>query len=236
MEQYQQLTKMKHSGKVGAKFTIRFYDDFPQKSEIIATGTYGVEYDESNATPQLTRIGDDMTLHASLPIQSKMRRCILNDDGSVNYYLDASNSAQKAGGGAAVLDGTDGQVMVEIPEHYRRFDVDGTIRRILINENAFPGSHRVAKRYVSAYEAAMQRSTSKLASVVNEDPDYRGGTNISGWDGTNKTLLGRPATTFSRAEGRTYARNRGSVKWRSEERRVGKECVSTCRSRWSPYH
>src|SRR3546814_11119320 len=26
--------------------------------------------------------------------------------------------------------------------------------------------------------------------------------------------------------------NRG----RSEERRVGKECVSTCRSRWSPYH
>src|SRR3546814_10764731 len=28
----------------------------------------------------------------------------------------------------------------------------------------------------------------------------------------------------------------GSVAWRSEERRVGKECVSTCRSRWSPYH
>src|SRR3546814_18124818 len=28
---------------------------------------------------------------------------------------------------------------------------------------------------------------------------------------------------------------RGAV-GRSEERRVGKECVSTCRSRWSPYH
>src|SRR3546814_11350866 len=26
------------------------------------------------------------------------------------------------------------------------------------------------------------------------------------------------------------------VAGRSEERRVGKECVSTCRSRWSPYH
>src|SRR3546814_15495957 len=26
------------------------------------------------------------------------------------------------------------------------------------------------------------------------------------------------------------------TKYRSEERRVGKECVSTCRSRWSPYH
>src|SRR3546814_18439171 len=26
------------------------------------------------------------------------------------------------------------------------------------------------------------------------------------------------------------------LSYRSEERRVGKECVSTCRSRWSPYH
>src|SRR3546814_5164117 len=27
-----------------------------------------------------------------------------------------------------------------------------------------------------------------------------------------------------------------AINSRSEERRVGKECVSTCRSRWSPYH
>src|SRR3546814_15664681 len=27
-----------------------------------------------------------------------------------------------------------------------------------------------------------------------------------------------------------------AIAFRSEERRVGKECVSTCRSRWSPYH
>src|SRR3546814_11940908 len=32
-----------------------------------------------------------------------------------------------------------------------------------------------------------------------------------------------------------YLRRR-QEKERSEERRVGKECVSTCRSRWSPYH
>src|SRR3546814_16130478 len=28
----------------------------------------------------------------------------------------------------------------------------------------------------------------------------------------------------------------GANPWRSEERRVGKECVSMCRSRWSPFH
>src|SRR3546814_14327032 len=31
-------------------------------------------------------------------------------------------------------------------------------------------------------------------------------------------------------------RHFSDVPVRSEERRVGKECVSTCRSRWSPYH
>src|SRR3546814_14254143 len=35
---------------------------------------------------------------------------------------------------------------------------------------------------------------------------------------------------------RGIAHENGSVESRSEERRVGKECVSTCRSRWSPYH
>src|SRR3546814_1984841 len=33
-----------------------------------------------------------------------------------------------------------------------------------------------------------------------------------------------------------YAQFARSFHLRSEERRVGKECVSTCRSRWSPYH
>src|SRR3546814_7986672 len=39
--------------------------------------------------------------------------------------------------------------------------------------------------------------------------------------------------------GRHFGRGQGFGRdgfRRSEERRVGKECVSTCRSRWSPYH
>src|SRR3546814_10689569 len=42
---------------------------------------------------------------------------------------------------------------------------------------------------------------------------------------------------FDRGEQRPAARDRRRAgAGRSEERRVGKECVSTCRSRWSPYH
>src|SRR3546814_3333569 len=37
-------------------------------------------------------------------------------------------------------------------------------------------------------------------------------------------------------EAEPFSRKRGVTVPRSEERRVGKECVSPCRSRWSPYH
>src|SRR3546814_14525174 len=33
-----------------------------------------------------------------------------------------------------------------------------------------------------------------------------------------------------------FGKGKVKILARSEERRVGKECVSTCRSRWSPYH
>src|SRR3546814_2665449 len=42
-------------------------------------------------------------------------------------------------------------------------------------------------------------------------------------------------TRAARAVAVRHRRQRRAVT-RSEERRVGKECVSTCRSRWSPYH
>src|SRR3546814_3379141 len=41
------------------------------------------------------------------------------------------------------------------------------------------------------------------------------------------------ADRYRRCDRRSHA---APVAERSEERRVGKECVSTCRSRWSPYH
>src|SRR3546814_12352422 len=45
----------------------------------------------------------------------------------------------------------------------------------------------------------------------------------------------RPAVANTPAAGRPRASAAALVGHRSEERRVGKECVSTCRSRWAPY-
>src|SRR3546814_2923986 len=51
---------------------------------------------------------------------------------------------------------------------------------------------------------------------------------------------GRPAGLRCRsprgASGTSWCTAGPRKERRSEERRVGKECVSTCRSRWSPYH
>lgn len=168
---------------------------------------YGVEWDVTVADPSMTRIGN-MALHRSLPIQSRMKGCLLNDYGEVVKYLNPTTWEGE------VRDGSRGQVMVEMPEHYRKFESVGNIRRVMISEYPIAGYHRVPMMYISAYEASMQRSTGKLSSVRNTTADYRGGNNThSAWDELNKTMIGRPATQLTRDEYRTAARKRGSTSW-----------------------
>ena len=183
---------------------------------------YGIEWDTSVSNPVPTRIGK-AELHASLPVQSLIRRCVLKDNGEVNYYLHANDSTKRDNGAAANLTGADGQVMVELPDCYYRFEMDGLKRRALISTEPLPGFNKWNKAYISAYEATVQRSTSKLASVVNTDADYRGGNNTSGWDETNKSLLGRPATNISLTNFRAYARNRGTSEWNCNVYQLHKE-------------
>ena len=183
---------------------------------------YGIEWDTTVSNPVPTRIGK-AELHAELPVQSLIRRCVLKTDGTVNYYLNANDSTKRDNGAAANLSGADGQVMVELPDCYARFEMDGTKRRALISTQALPGFHKWNKAYISAYEATVQRSTNTLMSVVNTDADYRGGNNTSGWDGTYRSLLGRPATNISLTNFRTYARQGLSTEWNCNVYQLHKE-------------
>ena len=146
-----------------------------------------------------------MDLHRTLPIQSRMRGCLLDDNGKVVKYLNPKDWTGE------VRDGSRGQVMVEIPMHYRRCETEGTKRRVKLSEYHLPGFLPIPLMYPSAYEASLQRSTNKLCSVVNTDPDFRGGNNNAAWDGTYRSLLGRPATNINRTNFRTYARNRNNA-------------------------
>lgn len=173
------------------------------------TQYYGIQKDLSTSATACTRVGES-SLHQSLPIQSKMRRCLLADDGTVNGYLHATDSTKLDTGAAADLTGAAGQVMVEIPKHYVKFELNGTVLTALFSEYALPGFIEIPKHYVSAYEAALDRTNSKLASVVNTTAQYRGGSNNSSRDEQENTDLGKPATSISLTNFRTYAGNRGA--------------------------
>lgn len=176
----------------------------PYVEEVTA---YGVQWDITNSDPKVTRIGN-LSLHRTLPIQNRMRGCLLDDNGKVVKYLNPLDWTSE------VRDGSQGQVMVELPMHYRKFETDGNIRRVKISEYPLAGYHQVPLRYVSAYEAALDRTNSgepKLASVLNMNTAFRGGNNNADWDGTFRSLLGRPATNVSLNVSRTYARRRNGA-------------------------
>lgn len=79
-------------------------------------GNYGLEWNETTDTYR--RIGSENYT----AIQSLMKRCILNTDGTVNYYLDPNNSNYKEDGTLADLTGASGNVMVEVPKTYVRYE------------------------------------------------------------------------------------------------------------------
>ena len=187
------------------------------KKQIISyygnTQVYGIRHFYNNASPDVTRIGE-ASLHRDLPVQSQMRRCIVDDLGVVKYYLDANDRTKKADGTAADLSGADGQYMVEIPRHYRKatFNSSQSYLDVEISLTPFTGAVTCPRTLVSVDEAVLDRQDNKLCAIVNTGTRYRGGYNDADWDGTYKSLLGKPVTNLSRAQFRTYARARGS-KW-----------------------
>lgn len=168
--------------------------------------SYGVLF--SGAEPQGIRVGN-MDLHRKLPLQSQMRKCLLLDNGEVNYWLDPNNSLLNENGNSSRLDGTDGQVMVFLPQFwYKVKNTTGGIE-YRISEKSISGYTHSPACYISAYEASLMRDESILSSVVNNTANYRGGNNNAEWDDKQQTLLGKPVTSVSLTNFIKYASNRG---------------------------
>ena len=172
---------------------------------------YGIRHYYNNASPDLTRIGA-AALHQELPVQSQMRRCVVDSTGAVKYYLSATDSTKKADGTAANLTGADGQVMVEIPAHYRKCSLNSAQGYMDVEISLYPfeGAIPVPRYLVGAYEASVDRDNNLLSSVVNKTAAFRGGNNNADWDGTYRSLLGLPASNISLTSFRQYGRNRGT--------------------------
>lgn len=181
------------------------WEDIPDIEERYA---YGVEWDMASSSPDGKRVGN-MQLHRELPVQSKMRRCILDRDGGVKEYLDNELSW-----GGSYLDYA---VMTEMPEHWYKLYFNGTKFRMMLSEIPLPGYKHVDKFYISTYEARMYRTDNLLCSAAGasklSDPNsinFRGGDNTAEWDDTYRSLLGCPVTNLTRDQFRQAARKRGS--------------------------
>lgn len=181
------------------------WEDIPDLEERYA---YGVEWDTASSSPDGVRVGN-MQLHRELPVQSKMRRCLLDRGGGVKEYLDNELSW-----GESYLDYA---VMTEIPEHWYKLYFNGTKFRMMLSEIPLPGYKHVDKFYISTYEARMYRTDNLLCSAAGaselSDPNstnFRGGDNTAEWDDTYRSLLGRPVTNLTRDQFRQAARKRGS--------------------------
>lgn len=151
---------------------------------------------------------------------SGLKRCILNTDGTVNYYLNPNDSTYKASGGSANLDGTDGMVMVEIPKFYVRTNFSGSDldRKYTweVSDLPLPGftvhpafirnGSEVNYRYIGAYDGCLwDDSASSFVSGLNYDD------NTSRIDTSNDYLASvsgvYPMVGLTRSENRILANN-----------------------------
>src|SRR3546814_14486301 len=88
----------------------------------------------------------------------------------------------------------------------------------------------IARVHPPRLEIGAGRAARNLAiPLLAGQPDFE----IIGARGREAHVAG---AQFHAAESEAELGEQGFGARRSEERRVGKECVSTCRSRWSPYH
>ena len=165
---------------------------------------YGVKFDLANgSSPDGVRTGN-MEMHRTLPIQSKMRGCTINNDDNTKRYLKADNWNEWEDG-VTVTDDSNGrapEIMVEIPEHYRLLVAtpDNTVE-IRMSEYNLPGYTKVEKKYIGAYEGVINTgsvdtqntlrsiavSTLKLKPVVNKTRNQfqtfaRGNNRTNNWN------------------------------------------------------
>jgi len=175
----------------------------------VNTYWYGIEYNQdtdtvsrrSNNSSYVSIPIDQSAGDEWLPIQAQMKRCLLNNDGTVNYYLNNTNSNLQADGiTPSVLTGADGDVMVRIPKFYYRFQPTLTGYTFDISTNALSGFSPYEAFYIDG-EWRDQRYISAYEGYVDDSNYLR---SISG-------VI--PTRSKTRAEFRTTAHNRGTL-WR----------------------
>ena len=170
---------------------------------------YGVEWNSATDTYLRTGAASGVANSTSYAgaIQTQMRRCVLNADGTVKYYLHPTDSTKKADGTAAIINGTDGNVMVEIPKFWYKYEhVSGVHKWSISDGNHGPdyevhpafirGGVEKDYRYYPAYEGfnlseKLISGSGRIPTVSQTRAQFRilAAANGAGWSQIDWNLL-----------------------------------------------
>jgi hypothetical protein len=152
-------------------------------------------------------------------IHGKMKRCVVDASGVVQYYLDPTDSTLKEDGTAANIGGSDGNVMVEIPKFWYRHTLDGTentwevadgpVDGFVVHPAFIKAGVEVDYRYIGVYDACVfDDSASAYIAGLNLD------SNSSNVDTAADKLASvsgiYPMVGLSRNQNRLLAANNGT--------------------------
>lgn len=197
---------------------------------------YGIRWSED--TGVIERIGN-VAMHKALPIQTKMRKCSINDSGVVNKYISSNDPFVYEDGTSVDYSGGDGQIVTEIPEYHFEAFVK-TINTVNWNYLKLYPNKEIGKvspkYYYGSFEMIVDSATNSeakgysisvidfLNSSIDKDTrsvnasalkyldsatTYRN-YGYSNVDPTDvKTSLGRPRTSINRGIFRSIAAKRG---------------------------
>ena len=212
---------------VGANTYLLGYDTRAGKTGLIAVSQvsgslpwFGRKWAKGNSSPVGSPVGD-FDLGQTLAKQLGLGGYLVTD-AHVRTKLSASNHNLLESGGAADLTGGAGHYQWgwNVPFYYQVYEDDNYLYETISLGGPRPGFWNyyipVGSRSCAGY-AAMDRTNSKLMSVVNSTAQFRGGNNDASLDGLFNSQLCMPATNMAISAFRTAARKNGTL-WFANER------------------
>lgn len=126
---------------------------------------------------------------------SDIKRAVVDRSGTVVYYLDENDSNfQEDGMTPAILDGTDGNVVVEYPQFY--YKQEGG--KVYVSQDEFTGATLIPRTLVGAFEGHKNETMGEMQSIAGVKPttgksisEYRllASGNGEGWQNTDIHFL-----------------------------------------------
>lgn len=170
---------------------------------------YGIEWTKDDN--DIIRIGN-AKFHRELPIQNRLKGCVYNEK-KISYFLNPTGWAKPLENGfVPPLDGSDGDVGVNVPQFYICVKDTGTKYQLWISDFNIDGTFIRVHPFIISHTKTMTRmngSTEEVfsACIKEDNTEYLGGNKSSSVVATK--LQGRPRTSISYDKANEFCANRG---------------------------